>query len=84
MAIVGAYVGFSKALVVIFPVFLLAWLRFAIAAGGDDAVAAPAGDERRSTRARIACSSSSRSSATSCSRSACSRASTAARRSRRA
>ena len=32
MAIVGAYVGFSKALVVIFPVFLLAWLRFAIAA----------------------------------------------------
>ena len=32
MAIVGAYVGFTKALVVIFPVFLLAWLRFAIAA----------------------------------------------------
>jgi drug/metabolite transporter (DMT)-like permease len=32
MAIVGAYVGFSKALVVIFPVFLLAWLRFGIAA----------------------------------------------------
>ena len=32
MAIVGAYVGFSKALVVIFPVFLLAWMRFAIAA----------------------------------------------------
>ena len=32
MAVVGAYVGFSKALVVIFPVFLLAWLRFAIAA----------------------------------------------------
>jgi len=32
MAIVGAYVGFAKALVVIFPVFLLAWLRFAIAA----------------------------------------------------
>src|SRR4051794_33751733 len=32
MAIVGAYVGFSKALVVIFPVLLLAWLRFAIAA----------------------------------------------------
>ena len=32
MAIVGAYVGFSKALVVVFPVFLLAFLRFAIAA----------------------------------------------------
>ncbi len=32
MAIVGAYVGFSKLLVVVFPVFLLAWLRFGIAA----------------------------------------------------
>jgi drug/metabolite transporter (DMT)-like permease len=32
MAIVGAYVGFSKALVIVFPVFILAWLRFAIAA----------------------------------------------------
>ncbi len=32
MAIVGAYVGFSKLLVLAFPVFLLAWLRFAIAA----------------------------------------------------
>ncbi len=32
MAIVGAYVGFSKALVIVFPVFLLAWLRFGIAA----------------------------------------------------
>ena len=32
MAIVGSYVGFSKALVLVFPVFLLAWLRFAIAA----------------------------------------------------
>ncbi len=32
MAIVGAYVGFSKALVIVFPVFVLAWLRFAIAA----------------------------------------------------
>ena len=31
MAIVGIYVGFSKALVVIFPVFILAWLRFGIA-----------------------------------------------------
>jgi drug/metabolite transporter (DMT)-like permease len=32
MAIVGAYVGFSKALVFVFPIFVLAWLRFAIAA----------------------------------------------------
>ena len=32
MAIVGAYVGFSKALVIVFPIFLLAWMRFAIAA----------------------------------------------------
>ncbi len=32
MAIVGAYVGFSKVLVSVFPVFLLAWLRFGIAA----------------------------------------------------
>ncbi|MEO8835388.1 MAG: EamA/RhaT family transporter, partial [Caldimonas sp.] len=32
MAIVGAYVGFSKALVIVFPVFVLAGMRFAIAA----------------------------------------------------
>ena len=32
MAVVGAYVGFSKALLAVFPVFILAWLRFAIAA----------------------------------------------------
>ena len=32
MAIVGAYVGFSKALVIVFPVFVLAWLRFGIGA----------------------------------------------------
>jgi drug/metabolite transporter (DMT)-like permease len=32
MAIVGAYVGFSKLLVAVFPVLLLAWLRFGIAA----------------------------------------------------
>jgi drug/metabolite transporter (DMT)-like permease len=32
MMIVGAYVGFSKVLVTVFPVFLLAWLRFGIAA----------------------------------------------------
>jgi drug/metabolite transporter (DMT)-like permease len=32
MSVVGAYVGFSKALVIVFPIFVLAWLRFAIAA----------------------------------------------------
>lgn len=32
MMIVGAYVGFSKLLVAVFPVFVLAWLRFGIAA----------------------------------------------------
>lgn len=30
MALVGSYVGLSKQLVVVFPVFLLAWLRFGI------------------------------------------------------
>jgi drug/metabolite transporter (DMT)-like permease len=30
MALVGSYVGLSKSLVAIFPVFLLAWLRFGI------------------------------------------------------
>jgi len=32
MAVVGCYVGFSRVLVAVFPVFLLAWLRFGIAA----------------------------------------------------
>jgi drug/metabolite transporter (DMT)-like permease len=32
MALVGIYVGLSKRLVAVFPVFLLAWLRFGIAA----------------------------------------------------
>ena len=32
MALVGSYVGLSRLLVAIFPVFLLAWLRFGIAA----------------------------------------------------
>src|SRR5258705_2314662 len=32
MALVGSYVGFSKLLVVVFPIFLLAWVRFGIAA----------------------------------------------------
>ncbi|MEP7057568.1 MAG: EamA/RhaT family transporter, partial [Caldimonas sp.] len=30
MAVVGSYVGLSKMLVAVFPVFLLAWLRFGI------------------------------------------------------
>lgn len=32
MALVGSYIALSKLLVAVFPVFLLAWLRFAIAA----------------------------------------------------
>lgn len=32
MALVGSYVGLSRMLVAVFPVFLLAWLRFGIAA----------------------------------------------------
>jgi drug/metabolite transporter (DMT)-like permease len=32
MALVGSYVGLSKLLVAVLPVFLLAWLRFGIAA----------------------------------------------------
>ncbi|BDI05788.1 DMT family transporter [Sphaerotilus microaerophilus] len=32
MALVGSYVGLSKLLVALFPIFLLAWLRFGIAA----------------------------------------------------
>jgi drug/metabolite transporter (DMT)-like permease len=32
MALVGSYVGLSKVLVVVFPIFLLAWLRFGVAA----------------------------------------------------
>jgi drug/metabolite transporter (DMT)-like permease len=32
MALVGSYVGLSRLLVAVFPVFLLAWMRFAIAA----------------------------------------------------
>jgi drug/metabolite transporter (DMT)-like permease len=32
MALVGSYVGLSRILVLVFPIFLLAWLRFGIAA----------------------------------------------------
>ncbi len=41
MALVGSYVGLSKLLVVVFPVFLLAWLRFGIAAVAMARLAAP-------------------------------------------
>ena len=41
MALVGSYVGLSKLLVAVFPVFLLAWLRFGIAARGHGALGAP-------------------------------------------
>ena len=81
MAVVGGYVGLSKALVAVFPVFLLAWLRFAIAAVAMAAGCAGRPGSRRSTRATAACSSSNRSSAISCSRSACCSASRRARRS---
>jgi hypothetical protein len=71
MALVGSYVGLSKVLVLVFPVFLLAWLRFGIAA------IAMAGWVRRESAyaplsATIAgCCSSNRSSAIFCSRSSC-------------
>lgn len=48
MALVGSYVGFSKVLVLVFPVFLLAWLRFGIAA-----VAMAGWVKRRSGEARL-------------------------------
>ena len=44
MALVGSYVGLSKLLLAVFPVFLLAWLRFGIGARRDARLAAaPAG-----------------------------------------
>ena len=48
MALVGSYVGLSKLLVLVFPVFLLAWLRFGIAAV---AMAALGARERRRSAA---------------------------------
>ena len=45
MMIVGAYVGFSKLLVAVFPVFLLAWLRFGIAAVAMGTWLKPGADE---------------------------------------
>ena len=52
MALVGSYVGLSKLLVAAFPVFLLAWLRFGIAAARDAALAAPRSPARRRCRPR--------------------------------
>ena len=81
MALVGSYVGFSKLLVAVFPVFLLAGLRFAIAAVAmAHWLRRPPGEAPLSAHDR-GCSSGSRSSATSCSRSACCSASRAPRRS---
>ena len=54
MALVGSYVGLSKLLVAVFPVFLLAWLRFGIAAHGDAALGAPPRPARRRCRATTA------------------------------
>ena len=53
MALVGAYVGLSKWLVVVFPVFLLAWLRFGIAAAAmAHWVRRAPGEERLNSRDR--------------------------------
>ena len=81
MAVVGAYVGFSKALVdrvSDLPARLACASRSPRSRWRRGCAGRPA--SRRSTRATIACSSSSRSSATSCSRSACCSASARARR----
>ena len=53
MALVGAYVGLSKWLVVVFPVFLLAWVRFGIAAAAmAHWVRRAPGEERLNSRDR--------------------------------
>ena len=72
MALVGSYVGLSKLLVAVFPVFLLAWLRFGIAAVAMLRWVRRARRARRRCRRTTAgCCSGRASSATSCSRSAC-------------
>ena len=54
MALAGLYVGLSKLLVAVFPVFLLAWLRFGIAALAMlHWVRRSAGDEALSPRQRV-------------------------------
>ncbi|MBC7956828.1 MAG: DMT family transporter [Cytophagales bacterium] len=53
MALVGSYVGFSKVLVLVFPVFLLAWLRFGIGAVAMAGwIKRPSGEARLSQRDR--------------------------------
>lgn len=47
MALVGSYVGLSKLLVALFPVFLLAWMRFGIAAVAMAGWVRPGPGERR-------------------------------------
>ena len=54
MTLVGSYVGLSKLLVVVFPVFLLAWLRFGIAALAMlNWVPVRAGESALTTRQRV-------------------------------
>jgi drug/metabolite transporter (DMT)-like permease len=54
MALVGSYVGLSKLLVAVFPVFLLAWLRFGIAAVAMAGwVGRPAGEAPMSPHDRV-------------------------------
>jgi drug/metabolite transporter (DMT)-like permease len=50
MALVGSYVGLSKVLVLVFPIFLLAWLRFGIAALAMAGWVQRGGDEPRLSR----------------------------------
>jgi len=52
MALVGSYVGLSRLLVAVFPVFLLAWLRFAIAAVAMIHWVRPTADEPPLSRAQ--------------------------------
>lgn len=54
MALVGSYVGLSKWLVAVFPIFLLAWLRFGIAAVAMAAwIRRPAGETALSRHDRV-------------------------------
>jgi len=54
MALVGSYVGLSKLLVAVFPIFLLAWLRFGIAAAAMARwVRRPAGEAPLSRHDRV-------------------------------
>jgi hypothetical protein len=71
MALVGSYVGLSKLLVAVLPIFLLAWLRFGIAALAMLHWVRRTPGEAPLSRTTAGCCSGKASSATSCSRSAC-------------